>query len=66
MTPLDHLVAALVQLERQATEIEHRQSFIRSAIESFGIDADDALLRAVVTADRVVKVAPWRSEAAAI
>lgn len=47
MTPLDHLVAALVQLEQQAQEIEHRQSFIRSAIESFGIDADDALLVAV-------------------
>ena len=47
MTPLDHLIAALVQLEEQAQEIEHKQSFIRSAIESFGVDADDALLVAV-------------------
>ena len=51
MTPLDHLVAALVQLEQQAQEIEHRQSFIRSAIESFGVDADDALLVAVRAED---------------
>lgn len=51
MTPLDHLVAALVQLEQQAQEIEHRQSYIRSAIESFGIDADDALLVAVQSDD---------------
>jgi len=53
VTPLDHLVAALVQLEQEAQEIEHRQSFIRSAIESFGIDADDALLVAVQSDDEV-------------
>lgn len=51
MSPLEHLVAALVQLEQQAQEIEHRQSYIRSAIESFGIDADDALLVAVRAED---------------
>ena len=58
MTPLDHLVAALVQLEQQAQEIEHRQSYIRSAIESFGIDADDALLVAVQTDEEVPSFEP--------
>ncbi len=58
MTPLDHLVAALVQLEQQAQEIEHRQSYIRSAIESFGIDADDALLVAVNADDEVPSFEP--------
>ena len=58
MTPLDHLVAALVQLEQEAQEIEHRQSFIRSAIESFGIDADDALLVAVQSDDEVPSFEP--------
>ena len=60
MTPLDYLIAALVQLEEQAQEIEHRQSFIRSAIESFGVDADDALLVAVRGKD----VAPHASATA--
>ena len=58
MTPLEHLVAALVQLEQQAQEIEHRQSYIRSAIESFGIDADDALLVAVQSDDEVPSFEP--------
>lgn len=58
MTPLDHLVAALVQLEQEAQEIEHRQSYIRSAIESFGIDADDALLVAVQSDDGVPSFEP--------
>ena len=58
MTPLDHLIAALVQLEQEAQEIEHRQSFVRSAIESFGIDADDALLVAVNADDEVPSFEP--------
>ena len=44
MSAVDHLIAALVELEHESIEIEHRQSFVRSAIEAFGIDADDALL----------------------
>lgn len=47
MAAVDHLIAALVELEHESIEIEHRQSFIRSAIEAFGIDADDALLVAM-------------------
>ena len=44
MSAVDHLIAALVELERESIEIEHRQSFIRSAIEAFGIDADALLV----------------------
>ena len=47
MGAVDHLIAALVELEHESIEIEHRQSFVRSAIEAFGIDADDALLMAM-------------------
>ena len=47
MTAVDHLIAAHVELEQQSIEIKHRQSFIREAIEAFGIDADDALLMAM-------------------
>lgn len=51
MAAVDHLIAALVELEHESIEIEHRQSFIRSAIEAFGIDADDALLTAMQAGD---------------
>ena len=52
MSAVDHLIAALVELEHESIEIEHRQSFIRSAIEAFGIDADDALLMAMRAEDQ--------------
>ena len=58
MGAVDHLIAALVELEHESIEIEHRQSFIRSAIEAFGIDADDALLVAVNADDGVPSFEP--------
>ncbi len=62
MTAVDHLIAALVELEQQSIEIEHRQSFIRVAIEAFGIDADDALLVAMRReADDPLVDAKWSS-----
>ena len=70
MSAVDHLIAALVDLEDQMMEIEHRQSFVRSAIEAFGLDADDALLMAIIdrAAETVVFVDvddnPWDEEPA--
>jgi hypothetical protein len=70
MTAVEHLIAALVDLEDQMLEIEHRQSFVRSAIEAFGLDADDALLMAMNdrAAETVVFVDeddnPWAEEPA--
>lgn len=58
MTAVDHLIAALVELEHESIEIEHRQSFIRSAIEAFGIDADDALLTAMQAEDELLPYVP--------
>ena len=60
MSAVEHLIAALVELEDQMLEIEHRQSFVRSAIEAFGLDADDALL--VAMNDRAAETVddnPW-------
>lgn len=68
MSAVEHLIAALVELEDQMIEIEHRQSFVRSAIEAFGLDADDALLMAMNdrAAETVVFVDdnPWDEEPA--
>jgi hypothetical protein len=70
MSAVEHLIAALVDLEDQMVEIEHRQSFVRSAIEAFGLDADDALLMAMNNrqAETVVFVDvddnPWDEEPA--
>jgi hypothetical protein len=68
VTAVDHLIAALVDLEDQMMEIEHRQSFVRSAIEAFGLDADDALLmamndRAAETVVFVDEDAAWKADA---
>jgi len=70
VSAVEHLIAALVELEDQMVEIEHRQSFVRSAIEAFGLDADDALLMAMNNraAETVVFVDeddnPWDEEPA--
>jgi hypothetical protein len=68
VSAVEHLIAALVELEDQMIEIEHRQSFVRSAIEAFGLDADDALLMAMNdrAAETVVFVDgnPWDDEQA--
>ena len=44
MTAVEHLGQALRLLEAEASEIEHRMSFVRSAIEAFGLDADSLLM----------------------
>jgi hypothetical protein len=60
VSAVEHLIAALVELEDQMVEIEHRQSFVRSAIEAFGLDADDALLMAINDrAAETVDDNPW-------
>ncbi len=40
MSAVEHLGQALRLLEAEASEIEHRMSFVRAAIEAFGLDAD--------------------------
>jgi hypothetical protein len=40
----EHLGQALRLLEAEASEIEHRMSFVRAAIEAFGLDADSLLM----------------------
>lgn len=44
MTPVEHLGRALQAIEADMCDLEHRASYIRSAIEAFGIDADGLLL----------------------
>lgn len=44
MTAVEHLGQALRLLEAEASEIEHRMSFVRAAIEAFGLDADQLLM----------------------
>lgn len=54
MTAVDHLIAALVELEQQSIEIEHRMSFVRAAIEAFGLDADSLLMDVIAEEERTV------------
>ncbi len=54
MTAVEHLGQALRALEAEASEIEHRMSFVRAAIEAFGLDADSLLLDVIAEEERTV------------
>jgi hypothetical protein len=50
----EHLGQALRLLEAEASEIEHRMSFVRAAIEAFGLDADSLLMDVIAEEERTV------------
>ena len=52
MSVVEHLGQALRLLEAEASEIEHRMSFVRAAIEAFGLDADSLLLDVIADEER--------------
>ena len=52
MTAVEHLGQALRALESEANEIEHRMSFVRAAIEAFGLDADSLLMDVIADEER--------------
>ncbi len=52
MTAVEHLGQALRLLEAEASEIEHRMSFVRAAIEAFGLDADSLLMDVLAEEER--------------
>ena len=52
MTAVEHLGQALRLLEAEASEIEHRMSFVRAAIEAFGLDADSLLMDVIAEEER--------------
>ena len=54
MSAVKHLGQALRLLEAEASEIEHRMSFVRAAIEAFGLDADSLLLDVIADEERTV------------
>ncbi len=54
MTAVEHLGQALRLLEAEASEIEHRMSFVRAAIEAFGLDADSLLMDVIAEEERTV------------
>jgi hypothetical protein len=54
VTAVEHLGQALRLLEAEASEIEHRMSFVRAAIEAFGLDADSLLLDVIAEEERTV------------
>ena len=54
MSAVEHLGQALRLLEAEASEIEHRMSFVRAAIEAFGLDADSLLLDVIADEERTV------------
>jgi hypothetical protein len=54
VTAVEHLGQALRALEAEASEIEHRMSFVRAAIEAFGLDADSLLLDVIAEEERTV------------
>ena len=54
MTAVEHLGQALRLLEAEASEIEHRMSFVRAAIEAFGLDADSLLMDVIADEERAV------------
>ncbi len=59
MTAVEHLGQALRALEAEASEIEHRMSFVRAAIEAFGLDAD-SLLMDVLAEEEQADVEYWQ------
>jgi hypothetical protein len=54
VTAVEHLGQALRLLEAEASEIEHRMSFVRAAIEAFGLDADSLLMDVLAEEERTV------------
>ncbi len=52
MSAVEHLGQALRALEAEASEIEHRMSFVRAAIEAFGLDADSLLMDVLAEEER--------------
>jgi hypothetical protein len=54
VTAVEHLGQALRLLEAEASEIEHRMSFVRAAIEAFGLDADSLLMDVIAEEERTV------------
>jgi hypothetical protein len=52
VTAVEHLGQALRLLEAEASEIEHRMSFVRAAIEAFGLDADSLLMDVLAEEER--------------
>jgi hypothetical protein len=54
VSAVEHLGQALRALEAEASEIEHRMSFVRAAIEAFGLDADSLLMDVIAEEERTV------------
>ncbi len=54
MSAVEHLGQALRALEAEADQIEHRMSFVRAAIEAFGLDADSLLMDVIAEEERTV------------
>ncbi len=54
MSAVEHLGQALRALEAEADQIEHRMSFVRAAIEAFGLDADSLLMDVIAEGERTV------------
>ncbi len=54
MSAVEHLGQALRLLEAEASEIEHRMTFVRAAIEAFGLDADSLLMDVIAEDERTV------------
>jgi hypothetical protein len=54
VTAAEHLGHALRLLEAEASEIEHRMSFVRAAIEAFGLDADSLMMDLIADEERTV------------
>ena len=54
MSAVEHLGQALRLLEAEASEIEHRMSFVISAIEAFGLDADSLLMDLIAEQEQTV------------
>jgi hypothetical protein len=54
VTAVEHLGQALRLLEAEASEIEHRMSFVRAAIEAFGLDADSLLMDVIAEEEQVL------------
>ena len=57
MSAVEHLGQALRLLEAEASEIEHRMSFVRAAIEAFGLDADSLLMDVIAEEERANRTA---------
>jgi hypothetical protein len=54
VSAVEHLGQALRALEAEADQIEHRMSFVRAAIEAFGLDADSLLMDVIAEEERTV------------